>query len=66
MVNNADMKAEFEKQGIDIPDFEEQLRQTVRQLLEAAAPQASQLAGSTVWWPWLTFDKTASKSLQHL
>ncbi len=44
MVSNADMKAEFEKQGINIPDFEEQLRRTVRQLLEAAAPQASQLA----------------------
>ena len=50
MVSNADMKTEFEKQGIDIPDFEERLRQTVRQLLEAAAPQASQLAthGSSV------------------
>ena len=43
MVSNADMKAEFEKQGIDIPDFEEQLRRTVRQLLESAAPQASRL-----------------------
>ena len=61
MVSNADMKADFEKQGIDIPDFEEQLRRTVRQLLEAAAPQASQLGtGSSSVVALITLNETAS------
>ena len=51
MVSNADMKTEFEKQGIDILYFEERLRQTVSYWRLQHPRQVSLTPTAVVWWP---------------